>query len=110
MPPSIASCINAIASASLSLLSPMCAPPKPNIDTHSPVEPSLRFGTPAEDCSCAETPVTELACGVCAEASEPWVAFCPGALACLRHPAKPIKPESDKRQKSARVKVFIHAG
>ena len=24
----------------------MCAPPSPSIETHSPVEPSFRFGTP----------------------------------------------------------------
>src|SRR5215471_6519434 len=106
----MASCISEMASSSLSLLSPMCEPPSPSMETHSPVEPSLRFGTPADDSGFAAAVEADAAFGCCcgrrAEASAPAEAFCPGTLACLLHADNAIKPESDKRQNSARLSEF----
>src|SRR3954468_17832373 len=51
MPPSIASRMRRMLASSLSFfLLPMWAPPRPIIDTSSPVLPSWRLGTPA-DCA-----------------------------------------------------------
>src|SRR6478735_7827106 len=100
MPPSMASCISEVASASLSLLSPMCAPPSPSIDTHSPVEPSLRLGTPGEDslCACCGELPAAATWGGCAGAAVLTVAFCPGVGDCLLQAASPTKPERESRQ------------